>query len=171
MARRTFTAQMRTEARALFDEGYGCNAIAKKLEFSPAVISKWAKDEGLAFDRSQTALAVRAHVVDLAEARLLLAQKMSVAANDMLDRLDGSYLVYSFGGKDNTYREQVLEAPPVEVIRNAVTTAGIAFDKASKVLESSPDGQTDAESVIDRLEAMLDDEFDDVDDAEFEGPQ
>ena len=106
-------------------------------------------------------------MIDMAETRLLLAQKMAVAAHDLLDSLDGEYLVYSFGGKDNTYEEHTLERPPVEVVRNAVTTAGIAFDKASKVLEATPEGTTEAESVLDRLEAEFDDEFTDVDDAEF----
>lgn len=163
----TFDAERAQEAQALYDEGLSCNAIAKKLGCSPSTISRWAKDAGLKFDRSQTAMAVRAHVIDMAETRLLLAQKMAVAAHDLLDSLDGEYLVYSFGGKDNTYEEHTLERPPVEVVRNAVTTAGIAFDKASKVLEATPEGTTEAESVLDRLEAEFDDEFTDVDDAEF----
>src|SRR5262245_8271385 len=103
MARsRTFDAKRAQEARALYDEGHGCNAIAKRLDVAPSTISAWAKREGLAFDRSQTSLAVRAHTIDLAEARLLLAQKMTVAASDMLDRLDGKYIVFAFGGKSNT---------------------------------------------------------------------
>lgn len=166
----TFRTKRGHEARALFDEGYGCNAIAKKLGVGVATISRWAKAEELEFDRSQTALAVRAHTVDLAEARILLAQKMAVAASDMLDRLDGEYTVYSFGGKDNTFAEHTFDEPPVEVVRNAVTTAGIAFDKASKVLEGAPEGTDEAESVLERLEADIDREFDAVDDAEFAGP-
>lgn len=163
----TFDAKRAQEARALYDEGFSCNAIARKLGCSPSTISRWAKDNELTFDRSQTALAVRAHVIDMAETRLLLAQKMAVAASDLLDALDGPYLVYSFGGRDNTYEEHTLDRPPVEVIRNAVTTAGIAFDKASKVLESTPEGTSEAESVLDRLEAEFTAEFTDADDAEF----
>lgn len=151
--RRTFTDKHAQEARALFDEGHGCNAIARKLSVSPATISGWAKREGLRFDRSQTALAVRAHTIDLAEMRVHLAQKMAVAASDMLDRLDGEYTVFSFGGKDNEYNEHTLEEPPVEVVRNAVTTAGIAFDKASRIVEASDDadGLAPVESMLGRL--------------------
>lgn len=156
MAAETFSVKRAQEARALYDEGYGCNAIARKMGVSPGTISKWAKGEGLAFDRTQTALATRAHVIDLAEARTLLAQKMAIAASDMLDALDGEYLVYSFGGRDNDYNEHTLDRPPVEVVRNAVTTAGIAFDKASKVMETTPEGLGSAEALIDRLEDSID---------------
>jgi predicted transcriptional regulator len=151
VAHRTFSEEMRAEARRLFDEGYGCNAIARKIEIAPSAVSDWAKDEGLRFDRSQAALAVRAHTVDMAEGRLDLARKMQQVANDLLDSLDGEYLVYSFGGKENDYNEHMLEAPPVEVIRSAVVTAGIAFDKATKVLEKSIDGVAGAHSLLDAL--------------------
>lgn len=136
-ASRTFGTQMRRRARALYDQGYGCNAIARELGFSPSTVSEWAKREGLAFDRSQTDIAVRAHVTDLREMQTLLAKKAAVAASDLLDQLDGTYLVWSFGGKDNTYEEHTLDRPPVEVVRSTVVTAGIAIDKASKVLDQS----------------------------------
>lgn len=148
----TFNAE---RAQELFDQGFGCNAIARAMDCAPSSVSRWAKAEGKAFDRSQTALAVRAHTIDLAEARVELAKKMAQVANDMLDRLDGPYVVYSFGGKDNTYTDHTLAEPPVEVVRNAVTTAGIAFDKATKVLEKTPDGLQRAESLVDHLEAFF----------------
>lgn len=149
-ARGTFDSK-RAQAKELYDEGYSCNAIAQKLDASPSTVSRWAKTEGLSFDRSQTALAVRAHTIDLAADRLLLAQKMVQVASDVLDSLDGEYLVYSFGGQENLYSEHLLDSPPVEVVRNAVTTAGIAFDKASKVLEKSTEGLTGAHSLLDSL--------------------
>lgn len=142
-------------AKELFDQGYGCNAIARLLSVDPATISRWAKADGLKFDRSQTAMAVRAHVVDLAEARMLLAQKMVVAASDMLDRLDGPYTVYSFGGQYNEYSEHELDEPPVEVVRNAVTTAGIAFDKATRVVEGANPGHDAAVSLLTGLSKLM----------------
>ena len=160
----TFPAK---RAKELFDQGFGCNAIARELGVGAASVSRWANAEGLAFDRSQVALAVRAHVVDMAETRLLLAQKMAVVAHDMLDQLDGPYLVHSFGGRDNEYNEHTLERPPVEVVRNVVTTAAIAFDKATKVLELSPDGLNESLSMLDRIERDLAAEFVGVTDAEF----
>jgi transposase-like protein len=76
----------RARARELYDEGYSCNAIAKQLDCLPSTVSRWASAEGLTFDRSQTTLAVRAHTVDLAEARMVLAQKLMEKASDALAR-------------------------------------------------------------------------------------
>lgn len=149
----TFNPQKRAEALALFNEGYGCNAIAREVGVSPATISRWAKTEGLAFDSSQAALAVRAHTVDLAKDRVLLAQKMTQAANDMLDMLDGPFTVYNFGGKDNTFASRELDAVPVDARRTIITASAIAFDKATKVVEASEDGDALApvESMLGRL--------------------
>ncbi|RLP68365.1 helix-turn-helix domain-containing protein [Mycetocola reblochoni] len=130
---------MRAEARRLHAEGLGCNAIAKRIGISPAAVSRWAKREGLVFDRSRTKRAVEAHTVDLAAARLRLVGKMATAAEGMLDSIGSPYLVYNFGGKDNTYEEHTLASPPVEVKRSIIVTAGIAFDKASRIVERDPD--------------------------------
>lgn len=163
MARRGTFDSKRAEARRLFDQGLSCRAIAKELGCSPSTVSRWAEAEKLSFDRSQTAAAVQAHTVDLAKARVELAQEMAAAGLELLRARHRPYLVFNFGGKDNTYEEHTLDRPPVEVIRNAVTTAGIAFDKASRVVESTPEGQVEAESVLDRLEALLEAESDEDD--------
>lgn len=129
-------------------------AIAEELGVSRTTVSRWAKDEGLAFDRARTAQAVAAHSIDLAAGRQRLAEKMLAAAEQLLDSLDGPYLVYNFGGKDNTYAEHELKRPPVEVVRNAVTTAGITFDKLTRIVERDPD-VSGAESAVRALQAGL----------------
>lgn len=154
-------------ARELHGEGHSCNAIAKKLEVAPSTISRWAKRVGLSFDRSQTALAVRAHVIEMAASRTLLAKKMLVVGHEAVDKLDEPWLVYSFGGRDNTYEEHVLDSPPIDAIRTAQMVAKEGFLAATKALELTPEGTAAAESVLDRLEAAIDEEFSAVDDAEF----
>lgn len=150
---RTFDKQKRARARELFDEGFGCNAIARELDVSASTISVWAKENDLRFDRSQTALAVRANTIDLAEERTLLAKKMLQAAHDALDSLDEPFLVYSFGGKENDYNEHELERPTVDAQRQIMTTAGIAFDKVTRILEKSDPGLEGAIGVLDALSA------------------
>lgn len=140
-----FTVALKKRARLLHAEGHGCNAIARQLNLGPATISTWAKAEGLAFDRSQTAIAVRAHVIDLRADAMLAAQKAMVAAHDMLDRLDGKYVVAELGreggeGGGDRWIEHEFVLPPVEVVRNAVVTAGIAIDKALKVSSALDEG-------------------------------
>lgn len=157
------TFQDGERARELFDQGMACNAIARELGVGAATISRWARREGLSFDRAQTALAVRARSVDIAESRTLLTQKMMLVAHEALDNLDGPYLVYSFGGKENTYEEHLLDTPPIDAVRTAVTIAKDAHATATKTLELTPAGLRGAESLLDRLEAGLS-KFDDGED-------
>lgn len=146
----TFDSQ-RTEARTLYDAGHSCRAIAEQLHVSPSTISRWAKQEGLKFDRSKVEAAVKAHTIDLAAERLLLANEMMEAARVGLRELKGSFLVYSFGGKENDYNEHTLDKAPPSVRREMMSSAGIAFDKATKVVEKSTDGVAGAHSLLDAL--------------------
>ena len=153
MAAETFHGKRGHAARALVDQGLGCNAIAKALGVSPATISRWAVTEGVEFDRAATKAAVKAHTVDLAAARIRLAEKMLAASEKMLDDIDGEYLVYNFGGKDNTYEEHTLTSAPVEVKRSIVVTAGITFDKLTRIIERDNGGLEQAVGVLDQLAA------------------
>jgi hypothetical protein len=118
-------------------------------------VSRWAKGAGVKFDRAQTAAAVKAHTVDLAAGRIRLAEKMLAASESMLDRIDAPYLVYAFGGKDNEYNEHQLESAPVEVRRNVITTAGITFDKLTRIVENDGAGADDAKSMLAQLGRAL----------------
>jgi hypothetical protein len=150
----TFTDKHAGEARRLFDIGFGCRAIATELGFSPARISKWAKAEGLSFPgKAQTATATVKREFDMAAARARLAQKMTANADKVLDSLDGPYLVYSFGGKDNTYEEHELVEAPISARREGQTIAAIAFDKLTKAMETDTSGVATAHSLLDTLAA------------------
>lgn len=151
MARETFHSKRGHEARALFDQGLSCRAIAKELGVGVATVARWAQAEGLAFDRAQTKAATQARQVDLAAGRVRLAEKMLAASEAMLDRIDDPYLVYNFGGKDNTYEEHLLESAPIEVRRNIITTAGITFDKLTRIVEKSDSGLDQAVGVLDTI--------------------
>lgn len=160
------TFQQGQRARELFDTGMGCNAIARELGVGAATISRWAEREGLSFARDQTATAVRARTIDIADSRTLLTKKMLLVAHDALDNLDGPYLVYNFGGAENVYSEHLLDTPPIEVARTAQTIAKDAHAVATKTLEQTPEGLRAAESLLDRIEAGLsrfDDDGDDDD--------
>ncbi|QIK63849.1 helix-turn-helix domain-containing protein [Leucobacter viscericola] len=138
----------------LHAEELSLSAIARELGVAKSTISRWAKEDNLAFDRSQTADAVAAKSIDLAAGRQRLAEKMLAASEDMLDRIDEPYLVYNFGGKDNDYEEHELESAPVEVRRNVITTAAITFDKLSRIVERDPD-VSGAESAVRALQHGL----------------
>ena len=155
MARNGTFDTKRVEARRLYDQGLSCRAIARQLKCSPSTVSRWAEAEGLKFDRAKTAEAVAAHTIDLAASRTLLAQKMIGAAHVLLDSVGKPYTVFNFGGKDNTYAEHSFDTPPVEVQRNIMTTAGIAFDKATRIVEKDNGGLESTVGVLDALAGNL----------------
>nr|WP_280116204.1 helix-turn-helix domain-containing protein [Leucobacter viscericola] len=144
----------RARMHELHAEDLSLSAIARELGVAKSTVSRWAKEDNLSFDRSQTADAVAAKSIDLAAGRQRLAEKMLAASEAMLDRIDDPYLVYNFGGKDNDYKEHELESAPVEVRRNVITTAAITFDKLSRIVERDPD-VSGAQSVVQSLEAGI----------------
>lgn len=151
MARSPMNPETQERAKALFDQGMSRNAIARELDLDPATITRWAKRAGVEFDRSETEAATKAHTIDLAAGRIRLAEKMLAASEDMLDRIDDEYVVYNFGGKDNTFEQRTLDSAPVEVRRNVITTAGITFDKLTRIVERSDTGLEQAVGVLDTL--------------------
>lgn len=142
-------------AQVLYDDGATCRAIADALGCAPSTVSAWAKRNGLKFDTAQTDLATRAHTVKLAEARIELAQMMAVAAKDALLELDGPITVYSFGGRDNEFNSHTFDRAPIEVRRNVLTTAGIAFDKMTRIVEKDTGSSDAAAGVLDQFAAAL----------------
>lgn len=45
-----------------------------------------------------------------------------MAVEKLVSELEGEYLVFNFGGRDNTYAEHLLAAPPVEAKRALMAT-------------------------------------------------
>lgn len=144
----------RAQLRKLQTDGLSASAIARELGVAKSTISRWAKADGLSFDRSKTAEATAAKTIDLAAGRTRLAEKMLAESEAMLDSINNPYRVYSFGGRDNVYTEKVLDSAPVEVRRNVITTAAITFDKLSRIVERDPD-VSGAQSIVASLEAGI----------------
>lgn len=135
----------------LHAEGHARNEIARRVGISAGSVTNICRDAGLTFDRSETKQATEARAVDLAAGRIRLAEKMLAASEDMLDRIDDEYVVYNFGGKDNTFEQRTLDSAPVEVRRNVITTAGITFDKLTRIVEKSDSGLEQAVGVLDTI--------------------
>lgn len=140
--------------RKLHADGLSAGKIARELGVATSTVSRWAKADGLSFDRSSIAKTLAAQQVDLAAGRQRLAEKMLAAAEQMLDDLNKPYIVFSFGGRDNVYNEHQLDQPPVETKRNIITTAAITFDKLTRIVERDPD-VSGAESAVRALQAGL----------------
>lgn len=145
------TDAQRDQVLKLHTQGLPRNEIARQVGISAGSVTNICRDAGRSFDRSGTKHATEARQIDLAAGRVRLAEKMLAASEAMLDRIDDEYLVYNFGGKDNTYEEHRLESAPVEVRRNIITTAGITFDKLTRIVEKDNGGLEQAVGVLDQI--------------------
>lgn len=151
-----------------------CKAIARKYGRSASTVSGIAKDAGLvdAFGRSQTKEATRAREADSKARRAEIAARLLDEATGFLDMLHGPFRVFSFGGKENTYNEQLLPGPPTGDIRNLMTSAAIALDK-HVVLEKhdTDDGIDAARSMLGDVAAAIGDAYAQVKAAEAAGEE
>ncbi|MDF2508464.1 MAG: hypothetical protein K0Q52_2323 [Microbacterium sp.] len=149
------TDAQRDEVLRLHAEGLARNEIARQTGISAGSVSNICADNDRAFDRSATKSAQEARSVDLTERRQRLAERLDVAANDMLDMLDGPFTVYNFGGKDNTFNSQELDSVPVDARRTIITSAAIVFDKLTRIVEKDASPVDGAAGVLDTFAAAL----------------
>lgn len=149
------TAETRAQVAALHAEGLGRNEIARRIGVSGATVTNIARDLELSFDRSATALAVRARQIDLADERQSIKAMLLVRGREALEAMDAPALVYSFGGRDNTYSERLLDAPPVGDQRNLMTIAAIALQRFAD-LDRVDQGLTGTGEAVGMLERLRD---------------
>ena len=125
--------------------------IAARHGVSDASVRNIAKDAGEteAFSREGTEKATRARQADLAALRAEVSEKYLRKASELLDQMSEPHLVYSFGGKENTYNEAVLERAPTGDLRNLMTASAVALDKHLKILATETDsGAATAASML-----------------------
>ncbi|GAB6859108.1 helix-turn-helix domain-containing protein [Microbacterium xylanilyticum] len=107
--------QQKAQAAELHDQGLGCSAIAKQVGVHPSTISRWAAKEGLDFDRTQTAVAVRSAVVSRASRRQQITDRIYSQIEALLDRMqyrpDGGWKALVKDGKGGERFVTVDELP------------------------------------------------------------
>jgi hypothetical protein len=138
--------------------GKARNQIALDHGVSAGSVTNIAREFELteAFDRSATKHATEAAVADNRAWRAVTSRRFLEEANKALDRLHEPYLVYGFGGKENTYNEHELPAPPAGELRNFMTGAAVAFDKHLAADRHDADAGTEgARSVLGALGEAL----------------
>jgi IS30 family transposase len=124
--------------RALHGEGKTRNDIAKAVGRSASAITAACNKMGLSFDRTKTAAATKAKVLDARAKRAELMNKLLDDAEKLRQQLWEPTKIYSFGGKDNTYAERKVDRPPFKDQRdivNAVSTtitASLRLDEHDK---------------------------------------
>lgn len=128
-----------TEARGeiirLHGEGLGRNEIARRVGCSLATVTKVCHAEGLTFDRSATKAAVEARKVDAAAMRAELQIGLLQDAKRLRLELWTPCTVFNFGGKDNTYEERELNAPPFADKLKLVQAVGVAITHSLRIAD------------------------------------
>jgi transposase len=107
----------------LLQQGKSRNDIAAATGRSNGTISRIAASIGHTFGQSNLAHAHEARSAYSAERRARIAERFTEEAEKLLDQLHGGYLVFNFGGRDNTYEEHELLEPPVEAKRQLIQAA------------------------------------------------
>lgn len=130
MTTRPWTPAEDTILRALHESGRSLHAIAKEMGRSKDTISRKAAALDLSWDRTRTAAAAQAVVVDNKARRVALTATLYTRAEDLLAQMTEPHLVFNFGGKENDYNERLLERPPTGDLRNLMQSASIALQRA-----------------------------------------
>lgn len=116
------TDDERDQIVTLIEAGKGCREIAEATGRSRSTVSGIAKEIGHTFGQSNLTRAHEARSAYSAEKRAELAAKATERAEQMLAKMEGAYLVFNFGGKDNDYNEHTLSEPPTEAQRAMAQT-------------------------------------------------
>lgn len=147
---RSDATKIRAQMRKLAPLGLSRNEMARRIGCAPSTISKYAKDLGLSFDRTRTAEATAAKTMDLAARRTALVEKMMIVAEQGIDAVQSGKIELvqiTQAGKVVRVDRDVDQVDR----RNALTSAGIAVDKATKLLDRDH-GTEQAGSTLDLIE-------------------
>lgn len=152
---RPVTDEDREQVRALHAQGLGRNAIARQLGRSSRTVSVLAEELGLTFDRSATAEATRARIIDTRERRQNLIERYYAQAEKILARLERpeQQITEVSIGKVVRYTAPDL---PTQDVRNLIQAAGAATGQAVKLESLNTDTGVDtAKSMLGQLAAGL----------------
>lgn len=146
----------RQQIRDLHADGLGRNQIAQQVGLSVGSITKVARELGLAFDRSKTAVAVAARQLDLADRRT----RRQLELNDDIDRLRArlfrSMTYVQYGGKDFERAEDTFDQPTPVDQKHLVQAIGTLIDRDLKLADhGKSDGVDDAKAMLGALMTQL----------------
>lgn len=158
--KRLVTDEDRKAVRRLAAQGLGRNEIARELNRSPRTISVIAGklDPPVTFDRTMTAVATQARVIDAKARRAALIQRAYARAEKLFDRLEADETSgYKFTATTvNGIETETLDHVPGPEERSLATAAGQYLTQAAKLeaLDTN-NGVDDATSMLGQLATGL----------------
>lgn len=102
-------------------------------EITPPAGREW-------FDRTETKKATAVAHEDNKARRQRIATKLLTRVEEFLDQMDRPYVVYNFGGKENTYNEHEMDRPPTQAIKDLMVAAGIGSQRAIELIQFDDTG-------------------------------
>ncbi len=151
-----WTDEESTRLTELHAAGKSLSFIATDMQRSKETISRHSDRLGLSFDRGVTAKAAEAKHVDNKARRAALEERLLIEADKVIDQMWSETLVFSFGGKDNTYEEHTLDRPTYSDQKAIVQTAATALNAANKLHEMNAGQNTDhAKSMLVQMQEAL----------------
>jgi predicted transcriptional regulator len=139
-ARRPVDAKTRTRVRKLAREGRGRNAIAREVGISPSTVSMICAEARppITFDRTASAVAVQARVVDLKARRQVLAERVLSEAIAQLDKLSQPHEVINW--HEGMMSRDTIDQPTSGDVKNYATAAAILIDKHLVLIRHDSEG-------------------------------
>lgn len=147
-----YTQAQKTEALALYETS-GPTAVEKTLGIPKGTVTRWAKETGVeTVSVERTRAGTEAASVYAKARRVELSKLLLEDAHKLRAQLWEPARLVSFGGKDNTLNETMLDEPLFVDKKNILGAVGIAVDRVVKLdaLDTSDDTSV-TDSVVDRL--------------------
>lgn len=151
--RRALLRRKRAKLPELHAQGLSANRIAKQLGVNASTVSRWAKADGLKFDRAEARHAIRARQVDLAALRAEASQLAIETALEELRDIRGPYEHVAPG--PNGPVRMTLVKPLAADRRNLATSAAVLIDKHVALARFDGDGSEGERSMLAELGRAL----------------
>ena len=117
------TDEERHHIEQLLNEGHPYAHIERETGRGRSTISRIAQQIGHEAGHSNLTRAHEARSAYSAERRAKIAARLTEEAEKLLDDLHGQYHAWNFGGRENTFAEEILDEPPVEAKRALIQSA------------------------------------------------
>lgn len=129
---------------------------AALVERHPSSVKRRLDRLGIHGDRTQTAAATQAKVIDAKARRAALEVALLEDAEKLRGQIWRPVTVFNFGGKDNTYEEHDLDEPPHADKLKLMQAVGVAVDRSLKISVHDVDtGVTEAVGALDQIADAL----------------
>ncbi|WP_144836004.1 transposase [Kocuria rosea] len=160
MTRRTYTPKQKKAALKKLKELNGNLAeAAKEIGMPKQTLHNWA--EAAEVDTSgdkKTEAATEAKKIDIEARKANLADELMDSIIKLNAQMFQPHIVFSFGGKDNTFNSKTLDEPTTGDKKNLATSLAILIDKVQLLTGAATSRNEDRQvvEVRDHAESLID---------------